>query len=144
MRTEITALDGDIVSVETAGTEYRAGQAIVYLDATTCPLDREAAVRVIDALTAAIERKDREEAENEAAKLKAGDKVTSSSGRTSRFTVTRDEDAGGLVDLVVLSTGELILNRNATAFRRTHFADGRADAFSPRRVLGGPVTRAPF
>jgi hypothetical protein len=134
VETTITAMDDDTVTV----SESRQTGGVAVLYAYDCPLDREGAVRVIEALTAAVELKDREEAEKEAAKLKAGDKVTGRHSPSRRGTVITDEDENGRVDVVNLDSGSIMRDRPASAFRRTARADG--GLIAPR--YGARVSRA--
>lgn len=124
--TTITALDDDTVTVEAYNGSRYGGRQLTYLDATACPLDRAGTVAVIEALQSIVTAHDEAEAAKAAAKLKAGDKVTGHS-RGFLFVVISDE-ADGSVDLVKLSTGEILWGRPVTAFRRQS-----GGAWVPRR-----------
>ncbi|GAA0627620.1 hypothetical protein HPO96_37180 [Kribbella sandramycini] len=102
--TEIHDVDGDVMEVTTWATTSARG-IIASTDSGVMDLDREGAVHLIEALTAAIEAADAREAK-EAAKLKRGDKVSYRGVPASTRTVMSDEDDRGRVD-VVITGGEM-------------------------------------
>lgn len=102
--TQINDVDGDSVTVQSADYAHRPEIVTSVHDdhnGTYHDLDRENAVRMIEALTAAVEAADAREAA-EARKLKRGDLVRLVTNRTWLYTVLSDEDTDGRVDLVCL------------------------------------------
>lgn len=86
-------------------------------------VDRENAVRLVEALTNAIEAHDAEEARKAATKLKAGDIVRGRMVSGSRYVVTSNEDDTGRADMVRLShplyeEGRFLPSRSAVNFER--------------------------
>jgi DNA-binding beta-propeller fold protein YncE len=119
----IVGLDGDRATVTGDVSDGYDGRIVAWLNASSLPLDREGAVRVIDALTVFVAAKDAE-----VKRLKAGDKVTGSIRPDVLFVVITDENAEGRVDLVKLRNGEILRNRPASSFRRQS-----SGAYVPRR-----------
>lgn len=135
----ITALDGDTVSLFGPHEHTREG-TVTILDATSCPLGRDAVVALMNGLNESLLTFDAAEKAKAEAKLKAGDKVVGNTRTETLYVVTRDEDADGMTDLVLLRSGQLLRNRAARHFKRVPdgaWVPGPAPQFSAH-VRGGP------
>lgn len=111
----ITAMDDDTVSLYSPTVHSRRGE-VTTLSGSSCPLDRDAVVALINGLNDHILAFD---AAN--AKLKRGDKVYRNGNRSAVHVVITDEHAvTGAVDVVHLVSGAIREGKPARWFTKVN------------------------
>lgn len=100
----ITAMDADRVALYPPMPHTRPG-VVTVLNGSSCPLDRDAVVALINGLTDHLATFDAAEKAKADAKLKRGDKVYRNGNPQSRFIITSDETEDGYINAVRLADG---------------------------------------